>query len=109
MPGWCADTLLDNLTVHEMLMFTAEMKTSTQQPLALKKAKVHTSGALRAYTQLVLMPCLAVSGMHAVPALAELQLARLHCLYQGRHENQHPAAFCSSRPRCTSQAQLASN
>ena len=25
-------------------MFTAKMKTSTQQPLALKKAKVHTTG-----------------------------------------------------------------
>ena len=36
----CADTLLENLTVHEMLMYTAEMKSQTSQPWQLKAAKV---------------------------------------------------------------------
>ena len=36
----CADTLLDNLTVEEMLMYTAEMKNPVRDSLASKKAKV---------------------------------------------------------------------
>ena len=36
----CADTLLDNLTVEEMLMYTAEMKNPVRESLATKKAKV---------------------------------------------------------------------
>ena len=36
----CADTLLDNLTVEEMLMYTAEMKNPVRESLASKKAKV---------------------------------------------------------------------
>ena len=35
-----ADTLLDNLTVEEMLMYTAEMKNPVRESLATKKAKV---------------------------------------------------------------------
>jgi hypothetical protein len=35
-----ADTLLDNLTVQEMLMYTAEMKNPVNEPLASKAAKV---------------------------------------------------------------------
>ena len=35
-----ADTLLDNLTVEEMLMYTAEMKNPVRDTLASKKAKV---------------------------------------------------------------------
>ena len=34
------DTLLDNLTVEEMLMYTAEMKNPVREALATKKAKV---------------------------------------------------------------------
>ena len=36
----CADTLLENLTVSEMLMYTAEMKNPQSQPLSEKRAKV---------------------------------------------------------------------
>ena len=35
-----ADTLLDNLTVEEMLIYTAEMKNPVRESLATKKAKV---------------------------------------------------------------------
>ena len=35
-----ADTLLDNLTVEEMLMYTAEMKNPVRDSLASKRAKV---------------------------------------------------------------------
>ncbi len=39
-PARCADTLLDNLTVEEMLLYTAEMKNPVGLPLAAKRARV---------------------------------------------------------------------
>lgn len=35
-----ADTLLDNLTVEEMLLYTAELKCPLSEPLAAKRKKV---------------------------------------------------------------------
>lgn len=34
--GWLADTLIDNLTVQEMLLYTAELKLEASVPLATK-------------------------------------------------------------------------
>lgn len=48
----CADTLLDNLTVREMLMYTAEMKNPQSQPLAEKAVKVD-----QVLSQLALVSC----------------------------------------------------
>ena len=39
-PVPAADTLLDNLTVEEMLLYTAEMKNPVALPLAAKRARV---------------------------------------------------------------------
>ena len=36
----CADTLLDNLTVEEMLMYTAELKCELRESLGAKREKV---------------------------------------------------------------------
>ncbi len=36
----CADTLLDNLTVYEMLAYTAELKNPMKEPFERKRAKV---------------------------------------------------------------------
>lgn len=36
----CADTLLDNLTVYEMLAYTAELKNPMSEPFERKRAKV---------------------------------------------------------------------
>ena len=44
-----ADTLIPNLTVYEMLMYTAELKNSRKMPLAEKREKV--------LDHLVIVPC----------------------------------------------------
>jgi len=38
----CADTLLDNLTVYEMLAYTSELKNPMYEPVEKKRAKVET-------------------------------------------------------------------
>lgn len=50
--GACADTLVDNLTVQEMLAYTAEMKLEMGVGMAEKRARVEA--LLR---QLALEPC----------------------------------------------------
>ena len=50
--GVCADTLVDNLTVQEMLLYTAEMKLEMGVGMAEKRARVEA--LLR---QLALEPC----------------------------------------------------
>ncbi len=47
-----ADTLVDNLTVREMLMYTAELKLPMSQSLAEKRARVTSIIEL-----LALLPC----------------------------------------------------
>ena len=37
-----ADTLLDNLTVYEQLLYTSELKCPQSEPLAAKKQRVET-------------------------------------------------------------------
>ncbi len=37
---WRADTLLDNLTVYEMLAYTSELKNPMSEPFEKKRAKV---------------------------------------------------------------------
>ena len=49
---FCTDTLLDNLTVREMLMYTAEMKNPQDLPYAEKAARVDL-----VLSQLALLSC----------------------------------------------------
>lgn len=40
MGAWRADTLIGNMTVREMLLYTAELKNPTSMPLQDKRARV---------------------------------------------------------------------
>ena len=74
-----ADTLLDNLTVYEMLAYTAELKNPMEEPFDKKRAKVEM-----VIQQLGLSGC---RGVRIGSTLARgISGAPLHSLPGGRHE-----------------------
>lgn len=85
----CADTLLDNLTVYEMLAYTAELKNPMKEPFEKKRAKVDM-----VIQQLGLNGC---RGVRIGSVLARGISGQPECIICPRSRN---APFSRASPKC---------